>query len=153
MTTAEPERLFATFYRDELGPQVRRAALIVGSAEQAKDIVQDAMVEVYRRWQTLESPGGYLNRAVLNGCRDACRRRSTAVRLLHCVAERAPRLDATDLLDDVLDTLPFRQRAAIVLRFYAGLTTAEIAEALGCAPGSVGPYIDRGLKKMKGALQ
>lgn len=153
MTTAEPARSFAAFYRAELEPQVRRAALIVNSAEQAKDIVQDAMVEVYRRWNTLESPGGYLNRAVLNGCRDACRRRLTAARLLHRVAERAPRLEATDPLDDVLDTLPFRHRAAVVLRFYAGLTTAEIAEAIGCAPGSVGPYIDRGLKKMKGALE
>ncbi len=70
-----------------------------------------------------------------------------------CIAWPNARRASTDPLDDVLDTLPFRQRAAIVLRFYARLTTAEIAAALGCAPGSVGPYIDRGLKKMKGALQ
>lgn len=148
-----PPPTFAEFYGRELPGQVRRAALILGSAEQGADVVHDAMVEVYRRWDTLVSPGGYLNRAVLNGCRDIGRRRSTANRLLHRLAEPTGRLDASDPLDDVLDALPFKQRAAIVLRFYAGLSTAEIAHALGCAPGSVGPYIDRGLKQMKGALR
>ena len=55
-------------------------------------------------------------------------------------------------LDDVLARLPFNQRAAVVLRFYGGHTTDEIAQALECANGSVGPWIDRALDKMRKAL-
>jgi DNA-directed RNA polymerase specialized sigma24 family protein len=58
----------------------------------------------------------------------------------------------SDTLSDVLAQLPFNHRAAVVLRFYGGFTTNEIAEALGCAPGSVGPWIDRGLAAMRKVL-
>ena len=49
----------------------------------------------------------------------------------------------------LLLSLPFRQRASIVLRFYAHMTEAEIAEGLGCRPGTIGPAIHRGLKKLR----
>jgi DNA-directed RNA polymerase specialized sigma24 family protein len=48
-----------------------------------------------------------------------------------------------------LDVLPFNQRAVVVLRFYVGLNNVEIAEALGCATGSVGPWLDRALKQLR----
>jgi RNA polymerase sigma factor (sigma-70 family) len=41
----------------------------------------------------------------------------------------------------------------VVLRYYAGLTTDEIASELGCPPGSVGPWIHRALAKLRKALQ
>ena len=68
-------------------------------------------------------------------------------------AERNTVADRGEVLDDVLAHLPFNQRAAVVLRFYAGMTTQEIAHALGYAPGSVGPWIDRGLSRMRKAIQ
>jgi RNA polymerase sigma factor (sigma-70 family) len=146
-------RSFADFYREELDGQVRRAALLVGSSEAANDLVHDAFVEIYRRWDVIERPGPYLNRAVLNRCRDAGRRQRRYQRLL-------PRLVAVDgepwqhpeSIADVLDVLPFNQRAAIVLRFYVGMTNVEIAAALHCPPGSVGPWIDRALKHLRKAL-
>ena len=121
---------FAAFYRAELPGQVRRAFLMLGDNEHANDVVNEAMVAVYRNWATLSAPGAYLNRAVLNGCRDA----------------------PSDVLTDVLAALPFNHRAAVVLRYYAGYTTDEIADALGCAPGSVGPWIERGLAAMRKVL-
>jgi RNA polymerase sigma factor (sigma-70 family) len=148
-----PAGAFDSFYRRELAGQVRRAALIVGSDELANDIVHDAMVEVYRRWVHLATPGAYLNRAVLNGCREATRKAAVQRRLLPRLFERAPQPDGDGALDDILRGLPFHQRAAVVLRFCDGLTTAEIAGALSCAPGSVGPWIDRALKKMRKVLQ
>ena len=144
---------FEGFYRRELGGQVRRAALIVGSDELANDIVHDAMVEVYRRWDQLDTPGAYLNRAVLNGCRESARRASVQQRLLPRMFDRAPRPHRDGGIGDVVNALPFHQRAAVVLRFYDGFTTAEIARVLNCAPGSVGPWIDRALKKMRKELQ
>jgi RNA polymerase sigma factor (sigma-70 family) len=144
---------FDRFYRRELAGQVRRAALIVGSDELANDVVHDAMLEVFRRWSELASPGAYLNRAVLNGCHEAARKAAVHRRALPRLLDRAPQSPGDGALDDVLRALPFRQRAAVVLRYYDGLTTAEIAGALSCAPGSVGPWIDRALKKMRKVLQ
>ncbi|MEO8696405.1 MAG: sigma-70 family RNA polymerase sigma factor [Acidimicrobiales bacterium] len=155
-TTVEPQRPwaaeFALFYAHELDGQVRRAFLLVGSNEAANDVVHDAFVAVYRRWGEIERPGPYLNRVVLNGCRDLARRRRRTERLLAVTAATGEAAEISDRLDDVLERLPFNQRAAIVLRFYGQLSVVEIADALDCPPGSVGPWIDRGLKKMRKAL-
>ena len=55
--------------------QVRCVALLVGSDEAANDIVHDVLVAMLRRWDEISHPGSYLNRAVLNGCRDLGRRK------------------------------------------------------------------------------
>jgi RNA polymerase sigma factor (sigma-70 family) len=144
---------FDDFYRRELDGQVRRAALLLGSDAVANDVVHDAFVAVFRRWDSLDEPGPYLNVAVLNGCRGIHRRRSRYDRLVPRLLDRTAASSDGDELDDVLETLPFHQRAAVVLRFYGGLTTDEIARALECAPGSVGPWIDRALTKMRKALR
>lgn len=149
----EVDSSFIDFYEREFAIQVRRAGLLLCSSEDAHDVVQNAMAAVYRRWGTVENPGGYLTQTVLNGCRDVGRRRASRQRLLARVAERDTTADRGEVLDDVLADLPFNQRAAVVLRFYAGLTTQEIATALGCPPGSVGPWIDRALTKMRKAMQ
>jgi RNA polymerase sigma factor (sigma-70 family) len=144
---------FSDFYHREYAPSVRQAVLLVGSGGVAHDVVQDAFVGVYRRWGTLENPGGYLRRSVINGCRDVARRRASNLRLVHKL-ERGHTVDARgDVLDDMLRRLAFNQRAAVVLRFYADLTTNEIAEVLGCPAGSVGPWIERALTAMRKALQ
>jgi RNA polymerase sigma factor (sigma-70 family) len=144
---------FAEFYEAELDQQVRRAFLMVGSNELANDIVHDAMVEVYRRWRHVDRPAAYLNRSVLNGCRDAGRRSATQRRLLGRLVDRGREDGIRDVLDDALAGLPFLQRGAVVLRFYGGLSINEIADALGCAPGSVGPALDRGLTKLRKVLE
>ncbi len=110
------------------------------------------MIEIYKRWDSLDSPGAYLNRAVLNGCHQIDRRTTAQRRLIPRLVDRGPHPPG-EVLDDVLDQLPFNHRAAVVLRYYGGLSTGEIAEALNCAPGSVGPWINRALKKMRKALQ
>ena len=78
----DPLMTFEQFYADELAVQVRRCFVLTGSNEIANDIVHDAMTEVYRRWPSLDNPGAYLNRAVLNRCSrpwpQAPRRRSIA---------------------------------------------------------------------------
>jgi RNA polymerase sigma factor (sigma-70 family) len=153
---AEPLMTFEQFYVDELGGQVRRCFVLMGSNEIANDIVHDAMTEVYRRWSTLDNPGAYLNRTVLNRCCDHGRRRQVADRALRMVtaAELARPHGASDSVDmgRALARLPFNQRAALVLRYYGGSTTAEISEALGCRPGSVGPWINRGLSALRKEL-
>jgi RNA polymerase sigma factor (sigma-70 family) len=144
---------FGEFYRLELDGQVRRAVLLLGSNDLANDVVHEAFVAVYRRWDVLDDPGPYLHIAVLNGCRGIHRQRSRQRRLLPRLVDRAARASDHELIDDLLAELPFNQRAAVVLRFYGGLTTVEIARELGCAPGSVGPWINRALARLRKALR
>lgn len=144
---------FEAFYDAEIDRQVRRAVLLLGSNDVANDVVHDAFIEVFKRWGDLDDPGPYLHQTVLNRCRGVHRSRSrlrtNASRLWSAATDND---ELADPLDDVLATLPFNQRAAIILRFHYSLTTAQIAKELDCAPGSVGPWIDRGLKKMRKEL-
>lgn len=144
---------FSDFYARELPIQVRRAYLLVRSTEAANDIVHDAMIEVFKRWNEIREPGAFLNRAVVNRCRDLFRRNATHLRLVDKLVNRSVPASMQEPLDDLVDRLPFNQRAAIVLRFYADLSIADIATALGCPTGSVGPWIDRALKTLKGHLE
>lgn len=147
---------FTRFYRAELDVQVRRCFLLLGSNEEANDVVHEAMVEIYERWGSIERPAAYLNRAVLNRCRDRGRRSGTSDRKRHLVAggPAGPGDDAADRIavDRALAGLPFSHRAALVLKFYSDLTNDQIADALGCRPGSVGPWISRGLAALQKEL-
>ena len=143
---------FDDFYRREHAEQVRRAYLLTRSNEIANDVVHDAMVGLYRQWGDVDRPAAYLNRSVLNGCRDAGRRQGSGRRLVERLRPIEGDRRERDVLDDVLERLPFNQRAAVVLRFYAGWTADEIAVALDCSPNSVGPWITRACETMRKEL-
>ncbi|MGI9594815.1 MAG: sigma-70 family RNA polymerase sigma factor [Acidimicrobiales bacterium] len=146
---------FADFYRREHDGQVRRAYLIVGDSATAHDVVANAFVAVYQRWNRIEEHGPYLGRCVLNGCRDAGRRHGRERVVAHLGLDGNEAQSAADTvaeLSDVLGALPFRQRAAIVLRFYGGCSEAEIADHLDCRPGTVGSLIHRGLRTLRNQL-
>lgn len=145
------DRSFVAFYGREFDGQVRRAALLLGSATAANDVVHDAFVAVYQRWGSIVEPGPYLNRAVLNACRDRGRRASRRMRALDQLRPDGGEPEH-EILWDVLRRLPFNQRAAVVLRFYGGLTEREIADSLDSAVGSVGPWITRALATMRKEL-
>ncbi len=132
--------------------QVRRAFLLTRSNEQANDVVHDAMVGVVRQWGELENPAAYLNRAVINRCRDVARRSRTRERVAHLLSPVANDSADDDPLDDALARLPFNQRVAVVLRFYAGWTSDEIADVLGCSPNSISPWITRALNALRKEL-
>lgn len=140
-------RSFEDFYRSELNGQVRRAAFLLGSSVAANDAVHDAFAAVYARWDTLTEPGPYLNRCVLNRCRDLRRRQrampSTGVP--DFVGDRSEDI----ALWDALRRLPLRQQAALVMRYWDGMDEQEIADALGVRPGSVGSLLSRGKRNLE----
>ncbi len=138
---------FAAFYNSEVERQTRRAMLLLGSLEAAQDAVHDAFVGIYLRWGRLDAPGAYLERAVLNRCRDVGRRRVVALRNAGTASTHVAAVDAP--LFDALAKLPFNHRAALVLRYYHQCTEAEIAALLECRPGSVGPWLQRGLRQLE----
>lgn len=129
------------------------ARLMIGGMAQAEEIVQDAFVQLYRNWTSIEYPLTYLRIAVVNGCRAYGRRR--AVERRHPVPDQEPVvLDTTAIaVRDALQVLTPRQRAAIVLRYYDDLSEREIADALGCQPGTVKSLLSRSMAKLKGSLQ
>ena len=149
---ADRDIAFAHFYEAEFPGQLRSATLILGSQAAAHDAVQDAFTQVLQTWSRIEKPGPYLQTCVVNRCRDLMRRQRVAARKLHqLVPDEIPEIDVP--LYDALASLPFNHRAAVVLRFYLQLTEAEIADHLGCANGSVGPWIRRGLDRLALELQ
>ena len=142
---------FEALYAEEVDAMARLAFLMVGSNEQAEELVHDAFARLYERWDKVDNPGGYLRTCVVNGCKDRLRRRSTERR--HPPTTPGPSEDEVDHLADVLATLPVKQRAAVVLRYYEDRSDADIADLLGVRPGTVKSLLHRGLARLRQELE
>jgi RNA polymerase sigma factor (sigma-70 family) len=158
--SALPEDRWAAFgelYGLEYPRMVRIAVLVTGSIETAQDVVQDSFVGVWRRWGQLRDPAGYLYRSVVNGCRSHHRRTAREQRLRTLSSSVWPASSAAPVVSnellDALAALPYRQRAALVLRFYDDLSEADTAAVLGCRPGTVGSLVHRGLEQLKRVIE
>jgi RNA polymerase sigma-70 factor (sigma-E family) len=155
-------RLFAVHYR----PLVRLAHLLLADTGRAEEIVSDAYVALHANWRRLADPDkalAYLRATVVNRSRSALRHRRVAERYLVRVAsaplETAPAADrgaldrlAQETVMAAVDSLPARQREAIVLRYYGDLSEAEIADAMGCSRGAVKSHTARGVAALRGRL-
>lgn len=141
-------RSFVELYEDRFTAMVRLAVALTGSEAGAEDLVQDAFVRVHAHWERVETPTAYLRRTVVNACRSAARR-AARERTARSMELASVELMEADELFDALASLPYRQRAALVLQFYEGLSHREIAEALGCRVGTVASLVHRGLAQLK----
>jgi RNA polymerase sigma-70 factor (sigma-E family) len=138
---------FLELYHENFAAMVKLAVLLTGSEASAEDLVHDSFIRVHGRWQHIEHPQAYLRRTVVNACRSAARRaRRERAR---AVPSTTTTPFAADEMFDVLGTLPHRQRAALILQFYEGLSQAEIAEVLGCREGTVASLVHRGLSQLR----
>ena len=143
---------FYDFYSVQFVPMVRLARGLVDTSECAEEIVQDAFVKVFQRWDYLYEPLGYLRVAVTNGARSELRKREVRRR----VGRQQPpaRVPAEgDYLVDALDKLASKRRTALVLRFYAQMSEREIAEAMGVRPGTVKSLVSRGLADLRRVIK
>jgi len=145
---------FEAVYARDHDRLVRLAFLLTSSSEASHDVVHDAFAAAGRRWADVREPAAYLRRAVVNGAAQhhRRRRRDLVVWQRHGPSdvEAAPE---DEYLADVIAALPFRQQAVVVLRFWGGLSEAEIATAVGCRPGTVGPTLTRALRRLRTALE
>jgi RNA polymerase sigma-70 factor (sigma-E family) len=142
---------FDDFCRQSYQSMVRLAFLLTSSIETAEDLVQDVLARTHPRWSKIEQPGAYVRRAVVNACNSHHRRR----RRERAQPEQQPqpaRMEADELFD-VLADLPSRMRSALVLRYYQDLPENDIAELLGCAPGTVRSLIHRGLARLRMVIE
>jgi len=148
---------FEAFVRARLPTLLRFAYALTGDPHTAADLVQDALERTGMRWSKIErqgDPEGYVRRAILNG-RISRWRKHRRETLVDCVPERMTSYDVPgrdDQLWQLLATLPPKQRAVLVLRYYEDMSEVQIAATLGCSPGTVKSQSSKALGKLRVAL-
>ena len=169
LTDASPDadarqQVTALFEAHALG-LVKLAKVMLGDQSIAEDVVQDAFAGMYRNWSSLQDRGkalGYLRASVLNGCRTAHRTRTRRDRALLLVPGAVAVVSAEEsaLVGEAnrealaaLRALPARQREAVLLRHYLGLTEEEAAQAMNIARGTVKSATSRGLSTLARILK
>jgi RNA polymerase sigma factor (sigma-70 family) len=131
---------FEAWYETEHPRLIATLLLVLGDVELARESVDEACARVLARWARvgrMESPGGYAYRIALNDARRRQRRAGLERRLLDRLPTEpvvpAPAGEAWDLVRDLAP----RQRTAIVLRYVADLTEADIVRGMGVSRGTV----------------
>jgi RNA polymerase sigma-70 factor (sigma-E family) len=158
MTT--PRDVEVTSYLSARLPALRRVALLLCEDwHRADDLVQAACVKLYVHWTRVASADNidaYVQtmvvREYLQESRTSWARR---VRLAAQPPDRpavAADLDRSLDLEAAVATLPPRQRAALVLRFYCDQNVDQTARILGCSPGTVKSQTSKALSSLRGAL-
>jgi len=156
--------LYTSHYRS----LVRLSSLLLHDQAAAEDVVQDAFVAMHGSWRRLREPDkavAYLRQAVVNRSRSRLRHLKVADRkapaLLPADANAAlpsaehaamATLDREHVLR-AIRSLPQRQREVLVLRYYADLSEAQIAEAMGISTGAVKSHASRGISALRERLE
>jgi RNA polymerase sigma-70 factor (sigma-E family) len=138
---------------------LRFAYVLSGDRYQAEDLVQEVLARVYPRWHRLSylvQPDAYLRTAIVRQFVSWRRRRASREASLAGLPEpaatgpdAASEHAARDEMWRLLATLPRRQRAVLVLRFYEDLPDGSIAEVLGCRPATVRVHAARALTRLR----
>lgn len=152
------EAAFRAFAISRRAALRRTAYLLCGDWHQADDLVQTALTKLYVAWTRLrsdEQPDAYarrvLTRCYLDERRRPWRRESPAVELEDRAA-LTPSVDDAFDLHDALNRLPARQRATVVLRYWADASVTETADALGCSEGTVKSQTARAISTLRELL-
>ncbi len=142
---------------------VRTAVLLVRDVATAEDVVQDSFAALYHGWHRLKDPDkalAYLHLAVVNRSRSVLRHRIVVDKHSQKAPPDMPSAEhgALVLLErhavvTALQELTQRQREAIVLRYYADLSEAEIARAMGISRGAVKSHTARGMAALRAMLE
>lgn len=156
-TPAFKERL-ALFVAEEYPALLRTAYLLAGDVEAAKDLAQAALARTCAKGlegTRIDDLGAYLYRCMVNAQVSASRRRWRGEQPTATLPDRPKsdveleRVPEREALRTALRSLPPRQRAALVLRYYADLSEAQTAAVLGCPPGTVKTLTARGLAAVR----
>ncbi|MCW2680934.1 MAG: polymerase [Frankiales bacterium] len=130
------------------------AHLLTGDRHRAEDLLQTALTRAYLRWDRIDEPEGYVRRTMVNAHTDwwrtkPWREQATSDLPESPVPDLSRAYDERDAVLAALATLTGRQRAVVVLRYYEGLSEAEIAAALGCSAGTVKSAASRAMAKLR----
>jgi RNA polymerase sigma-70 factor (sigma-E family) len=150
---------FEEFAAERLPGVLRFAAVLTGDRALAEDLAQEVLIRAHSRWRkigSLDRPEYYVRKMILNeflhwrrrewrqipsGAASDVDRRSAP--------DHAAGYAERDALMAQLGKLPARQRAVLALRYYEGLGDIEIADLIGCKPGTVRGYATRALATLR----
>jgi RNA polymerase sigma-70 factor (sigma-E family) len=150
---------FSEFFTSQYARLCWLGCALTGSAVQAEELAQEALVRIWWRWRLVgrpQDPASYVRRVLVNRHRSLLRRTAVEARSL---ARRGPEdlaLPAGDeramVLWQAVQALPVRQRVVLVLRFYEDRTEAEVAQLLGLQVGTVKSRAHRALARLRDQL-
>ena len=155
---AEDEQAFREFVTSQMASLRKLAYMTCGDWHAAEDAVANALVKLYPRWRKLDRPDLYAKtmvyRAAIDEKRRPWRRERSASEAMPDIAQRDPAgtTDERLRLRTALEAVPPRQRAAVVLRHYLGLSLEDTAGVLGCNVGTAKSQTSRGLAKLRELL-
>jgi RNA polymerase sigma-70 factor (sigma-E family) len=155
---ADDEQAFREFVTSQMASLRKLAYVTCGDWHAAEDAVANTLVKLYPRWRKLERPDLYAKTMVLRAAIDEKRRpwrreRSAGDAMPDVVLTDASSATAERLrLKSALAVVPARQRAAVVLRHYLGLSLEDTAGVLGCTVGTAKSQTSRGLAKLREVL-
>jgi RNA polymerase sigma-70 factor (sigma-E family) len=149
---------FAEFVAARYDDLLRTAYLLTGSAVDAEDLVQSALLRVMRGWRRVDDPMAYVRRTMANLHISRWRRHRARELLMAVLPERRatddiPAVAERDALLRGLRSLPPRTRAVIVLRYWVDLSEVDAAAVLNCSVGSVKSQASRGLARLRNQLE
>lgn len=152
---------FVGFVREHTDALLKTAYLLTRNGPDAEELVQDTLVWLYPRWDQVRAadyPVAYVRKSVVNRFL-ASRRKMSATEIRFGDQDGWPQatgtpdetaaVDERDSMWRELATLPERQRAAIVLRFFHDLADDAVAEVLDCRVGTVRSLISRALSALR----
>ena len=145
---------------------LQAAWLLTGDWATAEDLVQLTLLQAWRRWDSIgpDARYGYARRVLLNRYLTGRRRRWSGERSSPDIGTgigtgpEAPQsmpgdsmhgIDLRTSLRSALATLPAKQRAVVVLRYFCDVAEADTAQLLGCSPGTVKSQSSRALAKLR----
>ena len=149
---------FIDFVTVQSGPLLRVAAALTGTASGAEDLLQDTLARLYPKWGSVsaaDAPAAYVRRAMINRHISLSRRRrdlSAEVELYaHTTAIRdlADDVAVRHTLERLLQKLPAKQRAALILKYYLDMNNAEVAKEMGVRPGTAASLVSRALVTLR----
>jgi RNA polymerase sigma-70 factor (sigma-E family) len=157
------DRAVTAIYASHYRSLVRLAALLVRDVASAEEVVQDSFVAMHTAWRRLRDSDkalSYLRQSVVNRSRSVLRHRMVVDRNAPKPPPDMPSAEqgAFTLLErsaviSALRTLPARQREALVLKYYADLSEAQIASAMGISKGAVKSHTSRAIAALRAVLE
>lgn len=150
---------FDEFASARLQAVLRFATALTGDPDLAKDLVQEVLIRVSRRWQEiseLDRPEAYIRKMVVNEYL-SWRRRSWRL-IPSGMSGHLPGRPSPDPADRYIERqallaelakLSQRQRTALVLRYYEGFSDAEIADVMGCTQSTVRGHVFKALAALR----